>query len=131
MKPEFAILALACAFTESAAPAQDHSGSYLPFNLAPAEAASSNGGGSEEDEKAELAKKLQNPAANLVSVPIQNNRDFGIGPAVAMHYTTNTQSVIPVTLTKDFNHIVQTILPVGPDWGLRFVVTLLFKNERE
>jgi hypothetical protein len=82
--------------------------------------AKSNGGGggtdgsgsAEDDEKAELAKKLQNPVANLVSVPIQNNWDFGIGPADAMRYTANIQPVVPVSLTKDFNLIVRTILPV-------------------
>ena len=35
-------------------------------------------------DEGELAKKLQNPVANLISVPIQNNWDFGIGPADAM-----------------------------------------------
>lgn len=29
---------------------------------------------------AELAKKLNNPAASLISVPLQNNFDFGGGP---------------------------------------------------
>ena len=29
---------------------------------------------------AELAKKLQNPVASLIQVPIQNNFDFGAGP---------------------------------------------------
>lgn len=33
---------------------------------------------------AELAKKLRNPITNLISVPVQNNWDFGIGPADAM-----------------------------------------------
>ena len=45
--------------------------------------------------EAELAKKLQNPIASLISVPIQNNWDFGIGPANAMKYTANIQPVIP------------------------------------
>src|SRR5262245_14580271 len=44
---------------------------------------------------AELAKKLQNPVASLISVPIQNNWDFGIGSASAMRYTVNIQPVIP------------------------------------
>jgi hypothetical protein len=61
---------------------------------------------------AELAKKLQNPVANLISVPIQNNWDFGIGPADAMRYTANIQPVIPLTLTEDWNLITRTILPV-------------------
>ena len=61
---------------------------------------------------AELAKKLQNPVANLISVPIQNNWDFGIGPANAMRFTANIQPVIPLTLTEDWNLITRTILPV-------------------
>jgi hypothetical protein len=62
--------------------------------------------------QAELAKKLNNPVAALISVPVQNNWDFGIGPANAMRYTANIQPVIPVTLTKDWDLIVRTILPV-------------------
>ena len=61
---------------------------------------------------AELAKKLQNPVADLISVPLQNNWDFGIGPADAMRYTVNIQPVIPVSLTHDWNLIIRTILPV-------------------
>jgi hypothetical protein len=62
--------------------------------------------------EAELAKKLQNPIANLISVPIQNNWDFGIGPADAMKYTANIQPVVPLTLNKDWNLIIRTIMPV-------------------
>jgi hypothetical protein len=47
----------------------------------------------------ELAKKLQNPVANLISVPLQSNWDFGIGPADALRYTLNVQPVLPLTLT--------------------------------
>ncbi len=64
------------------------------------------------DEGAELAKKLQNPVASLISVPIQNNWDFGIGSANAMRYTANIQPVIPFSLTKDWNLITRTIVPV-------------------
>lgn len=83
------------------------------FTLAPA--ASEGGGGAKDDEadsQAELAKKLNNPVANLISVPIQNNWDFGIGPADAMKYTANIQPVIPVSITEDWNVIIRTILPV-------------------
>jgi len=61
---------------------------------------------------AELAKKLSNPVAALISVPIQNNWDFGIGPANAMRYTANVQPVIPFTLSEDWNLITRTILPI-------------------
>jgi hypothetical protein len=62
--------------------------------------------------EAELAKKLQNPIASLVSVPIQNNWDFGIGPANAMKYTANIQPVIPLSISEDWNLITRTIVPV-------------------
>ena len=61
---------------------------------------------------ADLAKKLQNPVADLISVPIQSNWDFGIGPEKAMRYTVNIQPVIPFSLTEDWNVITRTILPV-------------------
>src|SRR4026208_2463325 len=64
------------------------------------------------EEQADLAEKLQNPVADLISVPIQNNWDFGIGSADAMKYTANIQPVIPVSITEDWNVIVRTILPV-------------------
>jgi hypothetical protein len=64
------------------------------------------------DEAAELALKLQNPVASLVSVPLQANWDFGIGVNDAMRFTLNVQPVIPVALSNDLNLIVRTIVPV-------------------
>jgi hypothetical protein len=66
----------------------------------------------EKAKAAELAKKLQNPVASLISVPIQNNWDFGIGPANAMRYTANVQPVIPFSLNDDWNLITRTIVPI-------------------
>ena len=71
--------------------------------------------GTSEDEaakNAELVRKTLNPVANLISVPIQNNWDFGIGPDHAMKYTANIQPVIPISLNEDWNLITRTILPV-------------------
>jgi len=69
----------------------------------------------EADDKAaaaELAKKLQNPVANLISVPIQNNWDFGIGSANAMRYTADVQPVVPFSISEDWNLVTRTIVPV-------------------
>jgi hypothetical protein len=66
----------------------------------------------EQAAAAELAKKLSNPVASLISVPIQNNWDFGIGSANAMRYTANIQPVIPFSLSEDWNLITRTIVPV-------------------
>jgi len=73
---------------------------------APVEAQNDNGA------EAELAKKLQNPVADLISVPLQNNWDFGIGPANAMRYTLNVQPVIPFHLNSNWNLITRTIMPI-------------------
>jgi hypothetical protein len=73
------------------------------------EAAGTDAGG---DEAAELAKQLQNPVASLISVPFQNNFDFNLGPNDdGFKYTLNFQPVIPVSLGKDFNLIIRTIVP--------------------
>jgi len=92
--------------------AQTDSSFYRPLTLAPADAAGAGGGGGEANDDAELAKKLQNPVASLISVPIQNNWDFGIGPAQAMKFTANVQPVIPVSISKDWNLIIRTIMPI-------------------
>jgi hypothetical protein len=64
------------------------------------------------DEAAELAKKLNNPVANLISVPFQFNYDEGFGPKDSERITLNVQPVIPVPLNKDWNLITRTIVPV-------------------
>src|SRR4029453_8019201 len=97
---------------------QDRRGLDRFHLLAAAEPSTGGGGGSGaapadgQANAAELAKKLQNPIADLISVPLQNNWDFGIGSADAMQYTVNIQPVIPVSLTKDWNLIIRTIMPV-------------------
>lgn len=60
----------------------------------------------------DLAKELANLVGNLISVPVQNSLDFGIGPNDAMRFTLKIQPVLPFTLTEDWNLITRTILPV-------------------
>jgi hypothetical protein len=64
------------------------------------------------DDDAELAKKLSNPVASLISVPLQSNWDFGIGVNDATRFTMNVQPVIPLSLNDDWNLIIRTIIPV-------------------
>ena len=66
----------------------------------------------EQDEAAELAKKLSNPIAALISVPIQANWDTGIGPEDAERTTINVQPVIPFSISQDWNLITRTIVPI-------------------
>jgi hypothetical protein len=60
----------------------------------------------------ELAKMTQNPVANLISVPFQNNTNFNVGPQKGTQNILNIQPVIPITVNEDWNVITRTILPV-------------------
>ena len=52
-------------------------------------------------DEAELAKKLANPVASLISVPIQANYDENIGPREkGSVWRINVQPVIPLTLCR-------------------------------
>ena len=64
------------------------------------------------DDKAALAKAAQNPIANLISLPFQNNTDFGVGPDDDAKNTLNIQPVYPVRLNDNWNLITRTIFPV-------------------
>jgi hypothetical protein len=60
----------------------------------------------------ELAKKSLNPVAALISLPLQLNQDYGIGPNDdATRTTLNIQPVIPVSLNPSMNVIIRTIVP--------------------
>ena len=65
-----------------------------------------------EESAAELAKKTQNPVADLISVPLQNNFNLSAGPNDATIYVLNVQPVIPLKLTEDWNLITWTIMPI-------------------
>lgn len=60
----------------------------------------------------ELAKKLANPVANMISVPFQNNTVWGIGPNNGSQNILNIQPVIPISLSKNLNLISRIIVPV-------------------
>jgi hypothetical protein len=70
-------------------------------------------GGAEAEQAGDaLRKAAQNPVANLISVPIQNNNNFGIGPYDRVQDILNIQPVIPVKLSPNWNLITRTIQPI-------------------
>jgi hypothetical protein len=67
----------------------------------------------QEKSDEELVKELSNPVASLISVPFQSNFEFKLGPNNdGFKYTLNFQPVIPISLNKDWNVIVRTIVPI-------------------
>ena len=66
----------------------------------------------EEHHATVLAKKLQNPVSDLISVPFQNNFNFGYGPEDKMQYLLNIQPVIPQHVTEQWNWIHRSIIPL-------------------
>lgn len=98
-------------------------------------------------DQAELTKKTQNPVADLISIPLPSNWDFGAAPDDATRYTLNVQPVLPFPISQNRRVAIRSIVPIihaespvpgaggrvyvespdgGPDWGLRFTVTFLF-----
>ncbi|WP_348799635.1 hypothetical protein [Flavobacterium adhaerens] len=65
-----------------------------------------------QEDASELAKKLANPIASLISVPLQNNTDYGIGANNGTRNTLNIQPVIPINISENLNLITRMVLPV-------------------
>jgi hypothetical protein len=59
-----------------------------------------------------LRKAAQNPVASLISVPVQNNLNFGIGPDDRTQNVLNIQPVIPVRVSENWNLITRFITPI-------------------
>src|SRR5512135_278660 len=65
-----------------------------------------------EEEATKLAKETQNPVADLISVPFQNNFNFNTGTTHATQWVLNVQPVIPVPLGDHWNLVTRTIMPI-------------------
>jgi hypothetical protein len=62
--------------------------------------------------QADLAKQSQNPVGSLVSVPFQNNTNFGFGRGDDVQNVLNIEPVYPVSLGENWNLIPRFIIPV-------------------
>jgi hypothetical protein len=60
----------------------------------------------------ELAKAAQNPIANMISLPFQNNTNIGIGANDETQNIMNIQPVWPFSINDEWNLITRTIVPI-------------------
>ena len=60
----------------------------------------------------DLREAAQNPIADLISVPFQNNTNFDIGHSDNTQNVLNIQPVYPTHLNQSWNLITRPILPV-------------------
>jgi len=88
------------------------------------------------DEAEDLAKQTQNPVADLISLPFQNNTNFNLGPNNRTQNILNIQPVVPFNLSEKWNLITRTIAPIiyqpditsnsGDEFGLGDINMTLF-----
>jgi hypothetical protein len=86
-----------------------------PSATKPTSASSPDKSAAGQDEEASakaLQKATQNPVASLISVPLQNNTNFDIGPLDRTQNVLNIQPVIPVGLSEKWNLITRIIMPL-------------------
>ena len=77
-------------------------------------------GGGAAGGSSDAVKQSQNPIASLVSAPIQNNWNFGVGPDDLTQYIGLVQPVVPLKINSRLNFITRPILPLvnSPDGSI-------------
>lgn len=63
-------------------------------------------------ESPEIAKQAQNPIANLISVPFENDFNPQTGPNKEDSYVLQMKPVVPFRLSNDWTLITRTIIPI-------------------
>jgi hypothetical protein len=88
-----------------------------------------------------LEKAVQNPVASLISVPLQNNANFNLGPYNRTQDGLEIEPVIPINISKDWMVIARIIQPLvwqpypnqnmGGEYGLGDMNPTFFLSPRK
>ncbi|MEE4113706.1 MAG: hypothetical protein V2I40_12890 [Desulfobacteraceae bacterium] len=57
----------------------------------------------EDNNTQDLAKAAQNPVADMITLPLQNNTNFGVGLGDEVQNVLNIQPVVPLKLSENYN----------------------------
>jgi hypothetical protein len=64
-----------------------------------------------EPDATTLVRKARNPLTDTISIPFQNNVNFGVGPGNDIQNVLNIQPILPISI-GDWNLVVRPIIPV-------------------
>jgi hypothetical protein len=59
-----------------------------------------------------LAMRLKSKIPDLVTLPLENDLLFGVGPASATNNTLNLQPIIPFSIDQSWRIVTRTIVPL-------------------
>ncbi len=102
------ILAVAMSvLCRGAVPASAQESPHLTETVQP-----STGSADTQQESSDIAKAAQNPIAHMISVPFENDFYPHTGIDKEDEYVLEIKPVVPIALSKDWNLITRTIIPV-------------------
>ena len=68
----------------------------------------------------DVAKKLQNPVGDLISLPFTNYTNFNVRPNKGTQDILHIQPVVPIHVNEDWNVITRTVFVSAMGMGLIF-----------
>jgi hypothetical protein len=93
------------------------------------------------DDVSDIAKKVQNPISDLISLPLEHNMDFDVGPEEEIQHIFNAAPIFPIKLSDSWLLVNRAIIPVidlpllapgvGDEFGLGDINYTPFLSPRE
>ena len=88
-------------------------GAVLLGAVVASHAAAQDDAATQRGDNERLAREVQNPFSDLITVPFQNTANFGYSPENGLQNVLNIQPVVPVPIAKSWEILARPILPVS------------------